>query len=43
MDFTVRAKKWNSDVFANVFMRKKRVLARINGIKKPLPTIQKSF
>ena len=31
MNFTVRAKKWNSNVFDNLFTRKKKVLARING------------
>ncbi|XP_072058201.1 uncharacterized protein [Arachis hypogaea] len=30
----VNLKKWNNDVFGNVFKRKRRVLNRINGIQK---------
>ena len=30
------AKQWNRSVFGNIFARKKRVLARINGAQKAL-------
>ena len=30
-NFTRKTKKWNVDVFGNIFNRKKRVIARING------------
>ena len=35
-DFTRKAKKWNYEVFGNLFARKKRVLARLNGTQKAL-------
>ena len=35
-DFTRKAKKWNYEVFGNLFARKKRVLARLNGTQKVL-------
>ena len=35
-DFTRKAKKWNYEVFGNLFVRKKRVLARLNGTQKVL-------
>lgn len=35
-DFTTRVKKWNYEVFGNLFARKRRVLARLNGGKKSL-------
>lgn len=34
--FTSRAKQWNRSVFGNLFARKRRVLARINGAQKAL-------
>lgn len=43
MNFTVRAKRWNSDVFGNVFMRKKMVLARINETQKALANSPNEF
>ena len=35
-NFTRRAKKWNYKVFGNLFARKRRVLARLNGTQKAL-------
>ena len=35
-DFVIRAKKWNSEVFGNLFTRKGRVLARLIGAQKAL-------
>lgn len=34
--FTERVRKWNTEVFGNVFAKKRRVLARINGVQKSL-------
>ena len=36
LDFTRKAKKWNYEVFGNLFARKKRVLAKLNGTQKAL-------
>ena len=35
-DFIRKAKKWNFEVFGNIFAKKKRVLARLNGTQKAL-------
>ena len=35
--FTDRAQKWNKEIFGNVFLRKKKILNRLLGFKKPLP------
>ncbi len=35
-DFTNRALKWNREVFGNIFHKKKRSLARLNGNQKSL-------
>lgn len=35
-DFASRAKKWNAEVFGNLFARKRRVLARLNAAQKAL-------
>ena len=35
-NFTRKAKKWNYEVFGNLFARKKRVLARLNRTQKAL-------
>lgn len=43
LNFIVRAKKWNVDVFGNVFMRKKRVLTRITGAQKTLANNPNEF
>ena len=36
LDFTNRAKKWNANVFGNLFARKRRTLTRLNGAQKAL-------
>ena len=43
LNFTVRTKKWNVDVFGNVFIKKKRALARINGAQKALTNNPNEF
>ena len=30
--FTVKAKKWNKEVFENIFAKKKRLMAKLIGI-----------
>ena len=35
-NFTKKVRKWNYEVFGNLFARKKRVLARLNGTQKAL-------
>ena len=35
-EFTRNVKKWNVEVFGNLFARKRRVLARLNGTQKAL-------
>lgn len=35
-DFIDRVKTWNSNTFDNIFLRKKRLLARLNGIQKSI-------
>lgn len=35
-DFTNKVKKWNTEVFGNLFNRKRKVLARLGGIQKAL-------
>ena len=32
--FSVEAKRWNKDHFGNVFQKKRRVMARLNGVQK---------
>ena len=34
--FTTKVKKWNHEVFGNLFARKRRVLAQLGGIQKAL-------
>ena len=36
MDFVVRVRQWNYEVFENLFARKRRVLARLNGVQTAL-------
>ena len=38
-NFIRKAKKWNFEVFGNLFAKKKKVLARLNGTQKALATI----
>ena len=35
-NFTSKVKQWNHEVFGNLFVRKKRVLARLNGVQKAM-------
>uniref|UniRef100_A0A2N9FQ21 Reverse transcriptase domain-containing protein n=1 Tax=Fagus sylvatica TaxID=28930 RepID=A0A2N9FQ21_FAGSY len=35
-DFSNRARLWNREVFGNIFHKKKRLLARLNGIQRSL-------
>ncbi|XP_050280869.1 uncharacterized protein LOC126721842 [Quercus robur] len=35
-DFTSKVKKWNTEVFGNLFARKRRVLARLGGVQKAI-------
>ena len=35
-DFTVKVKKWNSEVFGNLFARKRKVLASLGGVQKAI-------
>ena len=35
-EFTIKVKKWNQEVFGNLFARKKRVLAHLGGVQKAL-------
>lgn len=36
--FTDKVQQWNKDVFGNIFFRRKRVLARLNGTQRKLAT-----
>jgi len=42
-NFTDRAKQWNRSVFGNLFARKKKVLARLNGAQKALSNGPNNF
>ena len=35
-DFTTKVKKWNFEVFRNLFARKRRVLARLGGVQEAI-------
>ena len=41
--YTDRANHWNKSVFGNLFARKKRVLARLNGVQKALSNWPNQF
>ena len=41
--FTEKAKKWNREVFGNLFARKKRVLARLCGVQKAMSNNPSDF
>ena len=43
MEFVNRAKKWNVDVFGNLFAKKKRLLARLHGAQKALANNPNEF
>ena len=36
VDFVDRVRKWNVEVFGNIFAKKRRVLARLNGTQKAI-------
>ena len=42
-NFTKKVRKWNYEVFGNLFARKKRVLARLNGVQKELANVLPSL
>lgn len=42
-DFTVKVQRWNKEVFGNVFLRKKKIMARLQGIQKAIANCPKSF
>ncbi|KAK9990872.1 hypothetical protein SO802_025857 [Lithocarpus litseifolius] len=42
-NFTEKAKKWNREVFGNLFARKKRVLARLYGVQKAMSNNPNDF
>ena len=35
-DFTTKVKKWNSEIFGNIFARKRKVLVRFGGVQKAI-------
>ena len=35
-EFTVRVRKWNREVFGNIFKKKRQLMARIEGIQRAL-------
>ena len=41
--FTNRANQWNREVFRNLFARKRKVLARLNGVQKALANHPNNF
>ena len=43
LNFTTKARKWNHEVFGNLFARKRRVLARIGGAQKALGNSPNDF
>ena len=42
-NFTTKAQRWNREVFGNVFVRKKKILARLLGTQKALATCPNGF
>ena len=43
MDFVVRAKKWNCEVFENLSAKKRIILARLHGTQKALANNPNEF
>lgn len=41
--FTTLAITWNKEVFGNLFARKKKILARINGVQKAIAARPSTF
>ena len=42
-NFTTKAQRWNREVFGNVFVRKKKILARLLGAQRALAVCPNSF
>ncbi|KAL4609882.1 hypothetical protein ACB092_08G013100 [Castanea dentata] len=42
-NFILKAQKWNKDVFGNVFVRKKKIMARLLGTQKALASQPNPF
>ena len=43
LEFVVRVRKWNCEVFGNLFARKRRILARLHGVQKALANNPNDF
>ena len=41
--FTTLAITWNKEVFGNLFVRKKKISARLNGVQKAIATRPSTF
>ena len=42
-NFKTKAQRWNREVFGNVFLRKKKILARLLGTQRALVVCPNSF
>ena len=42
-EFTIKARKWNKEVFGNIFWRKRQLAARLLGIQKALANNPNAF
>lgn len=42
-DFTMKVQRWNKEVFGNVFLRKKKIMARLQGTQKAIANCPNSF
>ena len=43
LDFVGKAKRWNVEVFGNLFAKKRKVLARLHGTQKALANNPNDF
>lgn len=43
IEFTITVKKWNKEVFGNIFAKRKRLVARLIGIQKGLANCLNAF
>ena len=43
LDFTVKAQRWNNEVFGNVFDKKKKITAKLLGTQKALASYPNPF
>lgn len=43
LDFVVRARKWNFEMFGNLFAKRRRILARLHGAQKALANNPNDF